>query len=175
MPQLGDDLAQKTASAVSNTGLIDDGVYLVRLDGPVEVKDGASAPQWLWPFVIEEGQPFAGRKITHRTSLAEGALWRLNDTFAGFGVPTSTDTDELTGRKVRLNIVQKDNYKQEIDDETGLVKLVNDVKTVLPEAGPTGVNEAVKLRREAARKAAIEEQAEKLKSGAASTSTDGLF
>lgn len=155
MPQLGDELATKVESAVDNSDLIDDGVYLVTLDGKVEVKDGKAAPQWIWPFVIGSDQPFATRKVNHRTSLAEAAFYRLKETFAAFGVPTSTDTDELEGKKVRLHIVQKENWQGETGDD-GTIRMVNDVKAVLPAEGATGVDEAVKARRAATKKAALE-------------------
>ena len=175
MPQLGDDLSTKVESAVSNTGLIDDGIYLARLNGKVEVKDSkAGNATWSWPFVIEPGQAFAGRKINHRTTITESAFYRLKETFEAFGVPTSTDTDELEGKLVRLNIVQKENWQGELDDETGLVRVNNDVKAVLVAEGTTGVNEATKVRRAAARKIALAAlEAEAAESGVAPG--EGIF
>lgn len=155
MPQLNSDIASAVDTAVNPTGLIDEGIYLARLDGAVEAKAGEKTTTWFWPFTLEADQPFAGRKIKHLTWLSEASYWRLKNTFDAFGVPTSTDTDELEGRKVRLHIVQKEDYRGELDDE-GLVKLVNDIKEILPEAGSTGVDEAAKARRIKMRKAALE-------------------
>lgn len=173
MPQLNATVAAQVETAVNPTGLIEDGIYLARLDGTVEAKEGTNSTMWIWPFTLEADQPSAGRKIKHRTWLSEAAYWRLKATFDAFGVPTSTDTDELEGRKVRLHIVQKDNYQGELDDD-GLVKLVNDIKDILPEEGPTGVDEAAKERRAKMRKAALEAAAENPQASGGS-SEDPLF
>lgn len=158
MAQLGAENAAKVDSAVNPNALMDEGIYLARLSGEVKVWPGTTVT-WAWPFTIEaeangKPQPFAGRKIDHKTWLSDAAFYRLKATFDAFGVPTSTNTDDLLGQTVRLKITVKDDYRGEIDDETGLVKLVNDVREVLPADGPTGPDEAAKARRLKAREAA---------------------
>lgn len=158
MAQLGADVASRVDNAVDPTGLIDEGIYLATLSGKVKVWDGTTL-SWSWPFTIDatdaEGnpQPFAGRKIDHKTWLSEAADYRLRKTFEAFGVPASTDTDELEGQKVRIRIIVKDKWGGELDDD-GLPKLVNDVRDVLTATGNVGIDEAAKTRRVKAREAA---------------------
>jgi hypothetical protein len=156
VPKLNDEVAAKVAGAANPMGLVDDGIYLARLDEDVTVKAATNSDMWLWPFVLvpTEGVPFGNKKVTHRTWTSEASFWRLKETFDAFGVSTSTDTNDLVGKTVRLHMTQKEDYKGELDDETGLVKLVNDVKAILPADGPTGVDEAAKVRRAKAREAA---------------------
>lgn len=152
MAKLGGDQATAVENAVNPNGLIDEGIYLATLTGEVKVFDGKSV-MWIWPFTIDavnekgEPQPFAGRKVDHKTWISDAANYRLKDTFEAFGVPVSTDTDDLLNHKVRVKVTTKDDWKGDIDDETGLVKLVNDVKDVLHSEGPTGTDEAAKARR----------------------------
>lgn len=170
MAQLNNEMADKVANTTDPNALIDEGVYLVRLNGKVESKDSQSGNAvWTWPFVIEPGQPFAGRKINHRTVIMDSMFWRLKQTFDAFGVPTSTDTDELEGKLVRISTVVKEDYKGELDKD-GLIKLVPDIREVLSANGPTGVNEAAKLRREKLREEALKALEE---SGAAASTADG--
>lgn len=177
MPQLNTELSTKVETAVNPNGLIDEGVYLVRLDGPVEAKPSQASGNttWAWPFIIEPGQPFAGRKVTHRTTLTDNMFWKLKETFDAFGVPTSTDTDELTGKVVRVKLIVKDDYQGRLDDD-GLVRQNTDVKSVLPANGPTGVDEAAKLRREKLREEALKAlQESAAEAGAEGANGDGLF
>lgn len=163
MPQLGSDFAAKVDASINPNGLIDEGIYLATLTGEIKVWDGNTVT-WAWPLTIEKEangaeQAFGGRKIDHKTWLSDAALWRLKATFDAFGVPSSEDTDKLIGKQVRIKVIVKEDYRQEIDDETGLVKLVNDVREVLPAEGPTGIDEAAKERRLKAQAAAKEELA----------------
>jgi hypothetical protein len=175
MAQLGSELSAKIDAAVDPSSLMDEGIYLARLHDKVKVFDGKTV-MWVWPLTIEaeaNGAPQAnaGRKTDHKTWISDAAFYRLKATFDAFGVPTSTDTDELIGKKVRIKLIVKDIHTGEIDDETGLVKLTNDVKEVLPAEGSTGVNEAAKerrLKRMAAAKAEVEENV-------TGDSTDPLF
>ena len=176
MAQLGSELSAKVDAAVDPTGLIDEGIYLARLNDKVKVWDGKTVT-WAWPFVIEAeangaAQKFAGRKIDHKTWISDAAFFRLKATFDAFGVPSSTDTDELIGKQVRLKITVKDDYRGEIDDETGLVKQVNDVREVMSAEGNTGVDEAAKERRLKRMDAAKAEAAE---AGTAGDSSEPLF
>lgn len=142
MAQLTTDMASTVEKAEDPFGLIDEGTYLVRLEKDVDVKDGSNAPYWQWTFVIEPGQPFAGRKITHRTSLADNAFFRLRQTFEAFEVPASTNTEELVGKTIRLKMIAKvSNFGQRAGE------WVNEIKATLVSDGPTGIDEAAKADR----------------------------
>lgn len=156
MAQLGADKVAIAENASDPSSVIDDGIYLATLEGEVEVKASTNGSTWVWTFVIDPGQPFAGRKVWHRTWTSDASLWKLKDTFAAFGVPMSTNTDTLEGEKVRLKIIVKDHYSGELEEETGLLKQQHDVSKVLPATGPTGVDEHKKKLRAEARAAALE-------------------
>lgn len=148
MARLNDEVAAKVEAAESNSGfkLLDDGIYLVRLTEDVTVKDGQKAPVWSWLFEVVEGQEGAGRKVYHNTSLSDAAFFKLKETFEAFGVSPATDTEELVGQQIRLNIVQKIAKFGKREGE-----LVNEIKALLPKDGPTGVDEKAKAEREAAK------------------------
>jgi len=107
MPKLNQEIAQKVESAEDGFVPVPEGVYTLQLLEDVEVKDGKKAPYWRWTFAIPEGHEFAGRKFWTNTSLSEAAFFKLKETFAAFGVPTDTDTEDLVGKKVKALILQR--------------------------------------------------------------------
>jgi hypothetical protein len=127
MPQLSKDMAEKTAEAESNFELVPENTYILVLKEDPAVKEGPNGPYWSWVFEIPQGEEFAGRRFWNNTSLGDNALWKLNETFAAFGVPTSTNTEDLIGRRVKAVIVQE---VQEKGKNAG--ELQNTIKTLLP-------------------------------------------
>lgn len=129
MPQLSADVAQKAAEAESlDFELVPEGVYEVLLKEDVSVQDGPKGPYWQWIFAIpSDAAEYANRQFWVNTSLGENALWKLNEVFTAFGVPTSTNTEDLVGRRVQLTVVQKIAEKGKKAGE-----LVNEVRQVLP-------------------------------------------
>ena len=105
MPKLNKANASKAEDAAGDWGsraIIDPGVYLARLD-EVEVKDGNKGPYWRWEFTVTD--PSAPRiKLWHNTSLSENAIGNLGKTFEGFGVSTDTDTDDMLGMEVWVQV-----------------------------------------------------------------------
>lgn len=128
MPKLSSSMADKVDEVESSTfEAIPEGIYRAVLEGEVEVVQGAKGPYWKWVFkIVEEGEG-KGRKMFVNTSLSESALWKLKEVFDAFGEPTSTDTDDLIGREVKLFVVQKPYEQGARAGEMG-----NEVKNVLP-------------------------------------------
>jgi len=112
MPKLNTATAQKVAEAEDGFKPVPDGVYVVELREDVEVKESQSGkgPYWEWVFEIPEEHDgkeleYAGRKFWHRTSLSDVAYFKLKETFAAFGVPTDTDTEDLVKRRVKVVVM----------------------------------------------------------------------
>lgn len=135
MPQLNDSTAQKVADAEDGFALLDPGVYLVQLV-EVEVKKGDKGPYWAWRFDIPEGLAHSGRRFYENTSMSEAAFFRLKGVFAAFEVPTTTNTDDLLGRQIRLVVGH-----ETINKGPNMGKLRNCIDKLLPKDGPTGTDE----------------------------------
>lgn len=132
MPQLNADKAAAVEKAEGgNFEPIPENVYVLYLAQEVEVKDGAKGPYWKWTFKVDgetAGQePHAGRQLWTNTSLAENAEWKLNEVFAAFGVPTTTHTDELIGKKVKAMVVQRP-----IEQGQRKGQMSNEIRELLP-------------------------------------------
>lgn len=104
MPKLNNDTAAKVEVAEDGFAPVEEGIYILRLREDVEVKEGPAGPYWKWVFEIPEGEEKAGRRFFLNTSLSEAAFFKLKETFAAFGVPTNTDTEDLVGRTVKAHI-----------------------------------------------------------------------
>ncbi len=147
MPQLNTAMAEKVNAAEDGFKPLDPGIYVVQLHDDVEVKEGDKGPYWRWTFQIPADQPNAGRRFWTNTSLSEAAFFKLKEIFAAFGVSTATDTAELVGRKIRVqvkhSVVQK-------GARTG--EITNEIEKCLPLDGPTGVDETAKAAAESAKK-----------------------
>ena len=80
---------------------LDPGYYLCRLLG-VEQKEGKTSgqPYWSWKYESLQGE----RWLWDNTSLSEKAIGRLGKVFEAFGVPADTDTDEMTGMLVNIQV-----------------------------------------------------------------------
>lgn len=121
MPKLTNDMAKAVEEAESGDfEAIPEDIYEAVLDGEVEANDGPKGLYWKWTFkVTTEG--YDGRKLFLNTSLNEGARWKLKEVFEAFGMPTDTDTDDLIGKPVKLQVVQRiigaGNRKGEIGNE----------------------------------------------------------
>lgn len=134
MPQLNEATAAKVEKAESGFALLDPGIYIVQLHS-VEVKQSQSGkgPYWAWRFDIPEGEAHEGRRFYENTSLSEAAYFRLKAVFAAFEVPTTTDTDELVGRKIRIALGHE---TQQQGQNIGTLR--NSIDHLLPLEGPTG-------------------------------------
>lgn len=106
MPQLPAAIAGQVNDAENPFGLMEPHVARAILT-KVEVGEGAKGPYWKWLFKTTGDSQYPNRNITHITSLSAAAAYGLKETFDAFGVPTTTDTDELIGETVRLKISQR--------------------------------------------------------------------
>lgn len=112
MPKLNSDVAQKVEQAEDGFKPVPEGVYIVQLKEDVDVKEGAKGPYWRWTFEVPETHEgaemqYAGRRFWTNTSLSDAAYFKLKETFAAFGVPTDTDTEDLVGQKVKAVVTQR--------------------------------------------------------------------
>lgn len=132
MPQLNAAKAAEVEKAEGgNFEPVPEAVYVLYLAEEVVVKDGPKGPYWKWTFKVDgetEGQEqYKGRQLWQNTSLAEGAEWKLNETFAAFGVPTTTHTDDLIGKKVKAFVVQRP-----IESGPRKGEMSNEIKNLMP-------------------------------------------
>lgn len=135
MAQLNAETASKVEAAEDGFKLLDPHIAILQLIADVEVKQGAKGDYWQWDFQTVEGSEIgSGRKWKYRTSLSDAAFFKLKELFLAFGVPTSTNTDELVGKKVRAEIV----VKTIGGDSARAGELTNEIKSLLPLDGPTG-------------------------------------
>lgn len=131
MAKLKKDLAKQATEEADNwvgRGILPAGHYLCRLRGVDTTKSGPAGAYWVWEYeTIEVADQPAGRRFWDNTSLSAKAIGRLGKTFEAFGVPTTTDTDDLIGELVNLEIkigtIQK-------GDKTGEQR--NEVVAILP-------------------------------------------
>ncbi|QOR55591.1 MAG: hypothetical protein VM34scaffold347_2 [Phage 66_12] len=128
MPQLNQAKAAQVDSVENRGGVLEPGVYELKLK-EVEARPGKTAPLWTWVFEIPQGLPGAGRTFFHNTSLSDAADWKLQEAFNAFGVPSSTDTDVLIGRRVKA-LVTKNIAEQ--GKRQG--QFVNSIQELLPAA-----------------------------------------
>jgi hypothetical protein len=129
-PKLNPNLATGVKKAVASSGFtpMDEGNYRARLT-EVVAKNAASSgnPMWVWQYEIIE-DPYSGRKQWNNTVLTDAALWKVGESFAAFGVPEDTDTDELIGCTVVLEISQRTITQGQREGQIG-----NNIDRVLPD------------------------------------------
>lgn len=110
MPKLNKKNAKAAEEAESITMLVDAGPYACVLN-KVDAKQGTAGEYWEWEFAImedAEGEPVEGKpKLWENTSLSEKAIFRVKQMFEAFEVPVDTDTDELVGQWVGINVGQE--------------------------------------------------------------------
>lgn len=130
MPKLGKQKAASVADQeTSSFEALPEGVYICSLK-QVEVREGQKAPYWSWEFEVIQPDEHENRKLWVNTSLADNAEWKLKEVFEAFGVPTTTDTDELIGQVAKLIVTQRTIERGARAGEIG-----NNVDRVLPYSG----------------------------------------
>jgi len=130
MPKLGADVASQVDEAeVQDFSPLPVGIYPCVLR-EVEVKEGKKAPYWNWEYEVIPGHEYAGRRFWNVTSLSPKAAFKMKETFEAFGVPTTTDTDELVGSVVNLEVIMRTIQE---GDRAG--QQANQVAKVLPYDG----------------------------------------
>jgi hypothetical protein len=127
-PKLNAAMAKKVGAATSSFTPIPDGTYTVTLKS-VDVKTGPAGPYWKWTFTVDPGK----RQLFLNASLSEEAQWRLNEVFKAFGAAPDTDTDELLGQKIRVQVGTRT-----IQAGARAGELANDIIKCLPAEGGNG-------------------------------------
>lgn len=119
MAKLNKDLQKQTDSAESSGfDPLPDGAYHVRLRDVDTTREGNKGPYWSWEFEVvddvkftaegqEKEQSSKGRRLWNNTSLSPAAAFKMKETFEAFGVPSSTDTDEMIGQVVKAVVSQR--------------------------------------------------------------------
>lgn len=114
MPKLNKAKAQEAEKTESSFGVVDEGWYHVRLRDVDGSRSGAKGPYWSWEYeIVGAGAPdgdgsyateFLNRRLWNNTTLAEGKMFGFNATFKAFEVSTDTDTDDLCGKVIKVQV-----------------------------------------------------------------------
>jgi hypothetical protein len=136
MPKLNPQAAKTTSEAESTGGLMDDGIYRMQLRSvKVSDKPGPSGHfYWTWEFEVPaDADQYPKRRQWATTSLSPEAAWKLKEVFDAFEVPVDTDTDELIGRYVDVEVGHRTISKGQRAGE-----LANSVGKLFPAGVSTG-------------------------------------
>lgn len=110
MAKLNKKLAKAAADEADNwvgTGVLEPGLYLCRLATVDTSKSGPAGPYWVWEYeTVQAGDQPVGRRFWDNTSLSEKAIGRMGKVFQAFNATTDTDTEDLIGQLVCLDIKQ---------------------------------------------------------------------
>lgn len=90
--------AAKKAAAENPFALLPDGYYKAKL---VEVKGGKSSKgdhMWTWLFKVEK------KDLREYTVIKDTMMWKLGQIFEAFGVSADTDTEELVGKTITVEV-----------------------------------------------------------------------
>lgn len=106
------------------------GIYHARLKD-VQVRDSKSSDSkyWAWEFECVDDD-FSNRRLWVNTSLLPQAQFKLKEVFAAFGVDADTDSDDLIGEIVKLQVTETTIQAGEKKGQT-----TNEVKRVIENDG----------------------------------------
>jgi hypothetical protein len=96
MAKLTAKQAKAVDKAESNFEPLPDGVYHVRLRDLTVKESKNGNTMWALEFEVVD-EEYANRRLWTNLTQVEAALFKTNEFFAAFDVPTTTDTDELLG------------------------------------------------------------------------------
>lgn len=128
MPRLPADLAESADEAAQSSGdfqPLEFGVYTARLSkcDAGRTRDGKKA---MWKLEFDQIFDLDGEKCSGRLwsniTLEESVNWKIAQFFGAFGVPTTTDTDDLINTRIRLEVSKR---PQTVGKNAG--KEVNDI------------------------------------------------
>lgn len=109
MPQLNTEQAEKAGEG-QEFELLEPGTYLATLNA-VNGKEGPKGDYWEWEFLLvgtEDGEELDPKpKLWENTSLSEKSIWRVGQMLDAFEVPHDTNTDDLLGLHVMINVGQE--------------------------------------------------------------------
>lgn len=104
MAKLNKEMAKKVEKTEDGFKPIPAGIYHAVLMKVDTDKAGPAGPYWSWEFSVIDPAEYTGRKLWNNTTLKEGAMFGLKQTFEAFGVGTDADTDDLCGKVVKLTV-----------------------------------------------------------------------
>lgn len=131
----------------------DPGVYSGRLS-KIEAKKAAATSNPMWALEFDQildmdGDKKPGKLFTNLV-LIDSVAWKIGQFFDAFGVPSNTNTDNLVGHRIRLEVGQRVATQGKREGQ-----LVNEVGAFLePKDGDQGLDALKKLRVQLAGKAA---------------------
>lgn len=130
MPKLDETAATTVAEAEEAASVMEEGIYEMILVS-VEAKEGPKGPYWNWTFRVPEDAPkYAKWQQWLITSLTPESAWRLKETFKAFDATPDTDTDDLIGKTVRVQVGVRTIQSGARAGEIG-----NQIKKVMPLSG----------------------------------------
>jgi hypothetical protein len=129
MAKLNKQMQKQVDDAKSSFEPLPDGVYHALLRDVDTTREGPKGPYWSWEFEVIDDE-FKGRRLWNNTSLSKEAAFKMNETFTAFGTSADTDTDDLIGQVVKLQVsqrtIQEGTRKGEIANQIDRVKPADD-------------------------------------------------
>ena len=104
MAKLNQKLAKQVEKTEDGFAVIPAGIYHAVLMKVDTDKAGPAGPYWSWEFSVIDPEEYKGRRLWNNTTLAEGKMFGLKQTFTAFGVDADADTDDLCGKVVKLQV-----------------------------------------------------------------------
>lgn len=156
MPSLPQELLEPTQEAAETSGdftAMDPGVYTARL-GKCDADRTRDGKKAMWKLEFDQIYDLDGTKkggrLWSNITLEESVAWKIAQFFAAFGVPTSTNTDEMINVRCRLEVSKR---VQEFGKNKG--KEVNDIDRFVALAeSDDGYEKAQQLKARLTKKAA---------------------
>jgi hypothetical protein len=129
MAKLNKQMQKQVDDAKSSFEPLPDGVYHALLRDVDTTREGPKGPYWSWEFEVIDDE-FKGRRLWNNTSLSKEAAFKMNEAFTAFGVTSDTDTDDLIGQVVKLQVstrtIQEGSRKGEPANQIDRVKPADD-------------------------------------------------
>lgn len=96
-----------------------DGIYHGKLVDVDTTREGPKGPYWSWEFDVVQNDQYNNRKLWNNTSLSKAAAFKMDETYKAFGVPLDTDTDDLLGKVVKMQVSQRTIQSGDREGEIG--------------------------------------------------------
>lgn len=122
MPKLNSTKAQEVKKAGeegSSRMLLPAGAYRVKLNDVDSQTSAKGKPMWVWTYTVAEfldgnarndkGEVInvVGKELKYWTVIQDNTLWDLDRVFAAFNAEPDTDTDELIGDEIVVQLDQE--------------------------------------------------------------------
>lgn len=105
MPKLNAERAKQVEKSEDSGGfsLLEEGTYTFKLKDVTAGETQKGDPKWVfkWEAQLENG---GTKAVQEHCALTEASLWKLKSIFKAFGVSTDTDTDDLVGKTVQVDV-----------------------------------------------------------------------